>query len=87
MSKSIPQHISPQGGPGGEGCLQGGLGRQNTRAYYNCVALPNALECHDQCLNTFPVNPNKSGMDMQLTTKCINYLLLGGWGADYITIV
>ena len=81
-------HFATGGPGGGKGCPQGSRGRQCTRAYYNCVALPNALECHDQCLNTFPVNPNKPGMDVKLATKCINNCVTWGMGGvDYITIV
>ena len=84
MSRSMPQHISPQGGLGWRGLPQGGSREQGTRAYPNCVTQSNVLGCQGQCLNTSPLNPNKSAMCLQLAAKCIDYRIALGVAGQII---
>ena len=78
MSRSMPQHISPQGGLGGRGLPQGSPREQGAKAYPICLTRSNVLGCQGQCLNTSPLNPNRSVMCLQLATKCLDYRIALG---------
>ena len=88
MSRSMPQHTSPQGGLGGRGLPQGSPREQGARAYPICVTQSNVLGCQGQCLNTSPLNPNRSVMCLQLATNVLIIVLLWGWrGKSYYKCV
>ena len=61
--------------------------KKGARSCGNCSTVFNDLQCHDQCLNTFPVNPNKPGVFVKLAAKCIDFCFVDGGGPDHTTVV